>query len=51
VFLVEPFSSRVPEERHVAFLTALWAHLAAYLVAAVGGLLVAVLVWRRRARG
>jgi hypothetical protein len=48
VFLLEPLASRVPPERHVAFLTALWAHLAAYGAAAVGGIVVAARAWRRR---
>ncbi|MDZ4773174.1 MAG: hypothetical protein SGI72_08590 [Planctomycetota bacterium] len=40
----------VPEERHVAFLTCLWAHSASYLAAAISGLVVAVWTWRARGR-
>jgi hypothetical protein len=46
--LLEPLASRVPDGRHVAYLTALWAHLASYVAALLGGVWLA---WRvRRAR-
>ncbi len=45
VFLVGRVAERVPEDRHVAFLTNLWAHLAAY---GVGLVAVLVLVVRTR---
>jgi hypothetical protein len=50
VILLEPLASRVPAEKHVAFLTDLWAHLASYLVGGVGGIVVIVRVWRSRGR-
>jgi hypothetical protein len=48
VVLVEPLASRVPREKHAAFLADLWAHSASYLIGFVGGLLVCVRVWRSR---
>jgi predicted outer membrane lipoprotein len=48
VFLVEPLASLVPKERHIAFLTDLWAHLASYGSGLVGGLILIGLTWRRR---
>lgn len=48
VFLVEPLASLVPKERHFAFLTDLWAHLASYGSGFVGGLILTVLTWRKR---
>ena len=50
VWLLPPLSARVPVERHVAFLTALWAHSASYAAGAIGGLVLAVWVWRARRR-
>lgn len=50
VFLVEPLASRVPKERHVAFLTDLWIHSAAYAAGFAGGPTLAFLTWRRRGR-
>jgi membrane associated rhomboid family serine protease len=48
VVLTGPIASRVPEERHVAFITDLWAHSASYIFGFAGGL---VLIWRvRKAR-
>jgi hypothetical protein len=48
VFLVEPMATRVPAEKHVAFLVDLWAHSASYFVGFVGGIVVIVQVWRSR---
>jgi hypothetical protein len=48
-FLVEPLASRVPVDKHVAFLGDAWAHSASYLVGFVGGIVVIVKVWRSRA--
>ena len=48
--LIEPYASRVPRERHVAFLTAGAAHAASYAVGALGGLVLAIRTWRRRGR-
>jgi hypothetical protein len=51
VELVGPMASAVPADRHVSFLTCLWAHNASYLVGFVGGIVVIVRVgcWRFRA--
>lgn len=43
VSLVEPLESSVPAEKHIAFITDLWAHLAAYATGFFGGL--ALCVW------
>jgi hypothetical protein len=50
VWLVEPLASSVPADRHVAFLTDLWAHLASYLGGFLGGIVLCVYVLVRRAR-
>lgn len=50
VWLVDPFAGRVPADRHVDFLTCLWSHNASYLAGALGGIVVAVILWRRRGR-
>jgi len=50
VWLVEPLASRVPESRHVPFLTDLWAHSASYLVGFIGGLVLVIVVVIGRAR-
>jgi hypothetical protein len=50
VRLVEPFASRVPAGRHVAFITDLWAHLASYAGGFIGGIVLCVWVVRRRRR-
>jgi hypothetical protein len=50
VFLVEPFASAVPHEKHVWFLADLWAHWASYVFGFVGGIGLAVLVWHKRGR-
>jgi hypothetical protein len=51
VVLIGPMAGAVPADRHVAFLTCLWAHTASYLVGFVGGIVVIVRVgiWRFRA--
>lgn len=49
--LVGPLARAVPAERHVAFLTAGWAHGASYVVGSLGGLVLCAMVWRRRRRG
>jgi hypothetical protein len=53
LWLLEPLASDVPPDRHVAFLTDMWAHSASYLAAFVGGLILVglVLVGRSRAAG
>jgi len=50
VYLVGPIRSRVPEEKHVAFITDMWAHVAAYAVAFFGGLCICawIVYYRRR---
>ncbi len=48
VILVEPLASRVPQERHVAFIADLWAHSSSYLVGLLGGIVVMWQVWRSR---
>ena len=48
VYLVERLASRVPEEKHVAFLTAGWAHSASYLSGLIGGVILWFVTWRRR---
>lgn len=48
VYLVEPLASAVPRARHVAFLTDLWAHDAAYLAGLLAGIGLCVWTWRRR---
>ncbi|MCI0343314.1 MAG: hypothetical protein L0216_19580 [Planctomycetales bacterium] len=50
VWLVEPFASRVPRERHVRYIMDLWAHLVSYGSGFVGGIVVCVHTWRRRGR-
>lgn len=50
VVLAEPFATNVPAERHVAFLTDLWAHNASYITGFLGGTVVCYLVLRDRAR-
>jgi hypothetical protein len=50
VFLVGPLAERVPPERHAAFLADLWAHDASYLLGCVGGVVLAVRVWRLRGK-
>ncbi|HEX8522435.1 MAG TPA: hypothetical protein VF669_09275 [Tepidisphaeraceae bacterium] len=50
VWLLEPMASRVPADRHVAFLTDLWAHLASYIGGFLGGVVLCVYVLVRRAR-
>jgi hypothetical protein len=49
VWLLEPLASRVPRDRHVAFITCLWAHCASYLVGFLGGLCVCAVTIVRRA--
>jgi hypothetical protein len=48
VILVEPLASKVPPDRHVAFLAVLWAHTASYGVAFVGGAVLVRRVWQSR---
>jgi hypothetical protein len=48
VSLVEPLASRVPEERHAAFVADLWAHNSSYLAGFIGGMVLIVRTWRSR---
>ncbi len=50
VWLVEPLASRVPIAQHNVFLADLWAHLAAYSVGFLGGIVLCVWVLIRRWR-
>jgi len=49
-YLVERLASRIPEEKHVAFLTASWAHSASCLAGIVGGIILWIVTWRRRGK-
>lgn len=46
--LIEPLASRVPADRHVAFLTCGWAHGASYVAGIFGGVALWIRTWRRR---
>jgi hypothetical protein len=50
VVLLDPLWTEVPEQRHVAFLTDLWAHSASYIVGFVGGVVLIAKTWRDRGR-
>ncbi|MDP7017183.1 MAG: hypothetical protein QGG36_15365 [Pirellulaceae bacterium] len=50
VQLVGSLAERVPREKHVPFLTDLWAHNASYLGGFVGGIILMIWVWRSRGR-
>jgi len=50
VWLLEPLASRVPQDRHVAFLTDLWAHCAGYFAGFAGGIILVVVILTGRAR-
>jgi hypothetical protein len=41
-------ASRVPVEKQAAFLADVWAHSASYLIGFIGGIVLAVKVWRSR---
>jgi hypothetical protein len=49
--LVEPLASRVPADKHTAFLLDGWAHSSSYLAGIVGGLVLCVFTWRQRRTG
>lgn len=48
VWLVGWLADAVPRDRHIDFLTALWAHSASYAAGAIGGTVLCVLVIRKR---
>ena len=50
VRLLGRLAERVPADRHVAFLGCLWAHLTSFAAGALGGIVLAVVLWRRRGR-
>ena len=50
VWLMQPLASRIPADRHAAFIADLWAHLAAYGGGFIGGVVLCVLTGRRRGR-
>lgn len=50
VTLIEPMATRVPADKHVAFLADLWAHSASYLIGTIGGVATIVRVWRTRGK-
>ena len=47
-YLVEPYASRVPVDRHTAFLTAGWMHVGSYLAGFVGGIILIILTYKKR---
>jgi hypothetical protein len=51
LWLVGPLAEEVPADKHVAFLTDAWAHLAAYGAGALVGGATCVRVWMKRGRG
>jgi hypothetical protein len=50
VWLLEPLRSRVPSDKHIAFLADLWSHLAAYAAGFLGGIVLCVWIFRLRKR-
>ncbi len=46
--LVGPLATRIPADRHVAFLTDGWAHSGSYLSGVVGGIVLIIVTWRHR---
>jgi hypothetical protein len=48
VVLIGTLAERVPQERHVAFIADLWAHLAAYASGALTGIVVCWRAWVKR---
>lgn len=48
--LVERLASRIPEDKHIAFLTAGWAHAGSYLAGIIGGIVLWIVTWKRRGK-
>lgn len=48
--LVGRLAKRIPQDKHVAFLTAGWAHSGSYLAGLVGGIILWIASWKRRGR-
>ncbi len=46
--LVPRLADQIQEDRHHLFLTAGWAHGASYIVGLVGGVIMCILIWRKR---
>jgi len=49
-YLVERLASRIPEDKHIAFLTAGWSHSASYLAGLIGGVVLWIVTWKRRGK-
>jgi len=47
-WLLSPFAEAVAPERHSLFLFNLWSHNAAYLLGAIGGIVLLFRLWKRR---
>ena len=50
VWLAPPLATRVPADRHVAFLVDLWIHSGSYFAGILGGLALVAWTWRQRQR-
>jgi hypothetical protein len=50
VHLVDALSREIPKDRQTPFIAVSGAHLASYAVGAIGGIVLALLTWRRRKR-
>ena len=50
IWLADPLASEIAKSRHALFLADLWAHLASYGSAFVGGLILIAWVWRKRGK-
>lgn len=48
VTLTGQIANWIPDERHVPFLVAWWAHSASYLIGFAGGMVLSIIVWRSR---
>jgi len=48
--LVPQLASRIPEDKHIAFLTAGWAHSGSYLAGIIGGVILWIVTWKRRGK-
>lgn len=50
VYLVGPIAARIPSDRHIPFLTALWIHNGSYAVGFIGGLVLCLKISQSRNR-
>jgi hypothetical protein len=48
IWLLPPLADAVVPERHALFLFDLWAHLAAYVLGAIGGIMLMYRLWKKR---